>query len=318
MGDVGGAAGMLRFGSGTYNVRESECQRSDAGAVRALTATVHFLDGTQEDFELDVTLPSAFCLPLTHSAPLLQRHARGQELLDRVMEHLDLVEKDYFGLRFLDAPPKEPDNRVLSLPLFSRSVHTHTYVQRWLEPGKSIRRQMAFPPFLLRFQVKFYVSDPSKLHEEYTRFPPGPISSTGTRDTNNCMQIPPLPPAETGPSRGSPLVLRILCGASGYGAEWGRGGTGLEVGGLQARTRCSRSWGTGAWKSTGTTTSATSSSSPTKPFSYPAKSPNCTSSIGIEPTPVVNLFTRSKPMCEHSFGVYTRSLQPIAPPSTWE
>ena len=125
---------MLRFGSGTYDVRESESIRGGSGGgEREMRATVQLLDGSQEEFQLE-------------------RNARGQELLDRVAAHLDLVEKDYFGLQFLTAPPDLPDNR------------------RWLEPSKSIRKQMEYPPFLLRFQVKFYVNDPSKLQEEYTRY----------------------------------------------------------------------------------------------------------------------------------------------------
>ena len=31
-----------------------------------------------------------------------QRKAHGQELLDLVFKNLDLVEKDYFGLQFMD------------------------------------------------------------------------------------------------------------------------------------------------------------------------------------------------------------------------
>ena len=32
----------------------------------------------------------------------LQKKAKGQELLDLVFKNLDLVEKDYFGLQFMD------------------------------------------------------------------------------------------------------------------------------------------------------------------------------------------------------------------------
>jgi len=32
----------------------------------------------------------------------LQRDTRGQELMNEVCQQLDLVEKDYFGLRFVD------------------------------------------------------------------------------------------------------------------------------------------------------------------------------------------------------------------------
>lgn len=43
-------------------------------------------------------------------------------------------------------------------------------LQRWLDPRKSVRKQMLCPPYQLFFRVKFYVSDPSKLIEEYTRW----------------------------------------------------------------------------------------------------------------------------------------------------
>lgn len=34
---------------------------------------------------------------------LFQKHAKGQELFDQIVYHLDLVETDYFGLQFMDA-----------------------------------------------------------------------------------------------------------------------------------------------------------------------------------------------------------------------
>lgn len=42
---------------------------------------------------------------------LFKRHSRGQELMDRVFDHLELIEKDYFGLQYMDLVP-EPDNLV--------------------------------------------------------------------------------------------------------------------------------------------------------------------------------------------------------------
>ena len=32
-----------------------------------------------------------------------QKKAKGEELFDQIMYHLDIVEKDYFGLRFMDS-----------------------------------------------------------------------------------------------------------------------------------------------------------------------------------------------------------------------
>uniref|UniRef100_A0A5S6QT60 protein-tyrosine-phosphatase n=1 Tax=Trichuris muris TaxID=70415 RepID=A0A5S6QT60_TRIMR len=124
---------MIRFGSGTYNVRESEMTgESNRILHRPIFCDVHFLDGTQHAFEVE-------------------KHALGQELLERVYDHLELIEKDYFGLQFTDLSP-DPG------------------AMRWLEPAKSIRKQMQCPPYILHFRVKFYVSDPSKLLEEYTRY----------------------------------------------------------------------------------------------------------------------------------------------------
>ncbi|PIO67523.1 FERM protein [Teladorsagia circumcincta] len=80
-----------------------------------------------------------------------QRHAHGSVLLDKVFAHLELVERDFFGLQFLYV------------------LGTKETQKRWLDPNKSIRKQMVCPPFHLCFRVKFYVSDPSKLVEEYTR-----------------------------------------------------------------------------------------------------------------------------------------------------
>ncbi|KIH61684.1 FERM protein, partial [Ancylostoma duodenale] len=83
---------------------------------------------------------------------LSMRHAPGCILLDKVFSHLELVERDFFGLQFLYV------------------LGTKETQKRWLDPCKSIRKQMLCPPFHLSFRVKFYVSDPSKLAEEYTRY----------------------------------------------------------------------------------------------------------------------------------------------------
>ncbi|CAO2636572.1 Tyrosine-protein phosphatase non-receptor type 4 [Lemmus lemmus] len=44
-------------------------------------------------------------------------------------------------------------------------------VNRWLDPNKPIRKQLKRgSPYSLNFRVKFFVSDPNKLQEEYTRY----------------------------------------------------------------------------------------------------------------------------------------------------
>ncbi|XP_016406930.1 tyrosine-protein phosphatase non-receptor type 4-like [Sinocyclocheilus rhinocerous] len=75
---------------------------------------------------------------------------QGRILLDVVYKHLELTERDYFGLQLADDSSDS---------------------QRWLDPNKPIRKQLKRPsPHNLRFRVKFFVSDPSKLQEEYTRY----------------------------------------------------------------------------------------------------------------------------------------------------
>ncbi|XP_026803560.2 tyrosine-protein phosphatase non-receptor type 4b isoform X2 [Pangasianodon hypophthalmus] len=75
---------------------------------------------------------------------------QGQVLLDAVFKHLELTEQDYFGLQITDDSADS---------------------QRWLDPSKPIRKQLKrVTPNNLSFRVKFFVSDPSKLQEEYTRY----------------------------------------------------------------------------------------------------------------------------------------------------
>nr|XP_022305445.1 tyrosine-protein phosphatase non-receptor type 4-like isoform X5 [Crassostrea virginica] len=131
---------------GTYNVRASEMSSHlQDRQPKMVTCIVHFLDDSQTDFEVD-------------------KKAKSQVLLDKVFGHLELVEKDYFGLQFVDLSPA-PDGMV---------SHAHhpvgPYAMRWLDPLKTIKKQCRGPPYEFYFRVKFYVSDPSKLEEEYTRY----------------------------------------------------------------------------------------------------------------------------------------------------
>lgn len=80
----------------------------------------------------------------------VNRQDQGQILLDLVYKHLELTERDYFGLQLADDSSEN---------------------QRWLDPNKPIRKQLKRScPHNLRFRVKFFVSDPGKLQEEYTRY----------------------------------------------------------------------------------------------------------------------------------------------------
>ncbi|XP_077174363.1 FERM domain-containing protein 5 isoform X5 [Paroedura picta] len=78
-----------------------------------------------------------------------QRDAKGQYLFDLLCHHLNLLEKDYFGIRFVD-----PDKQ-----------------RHWLEFTKSVVKQLrSQPPFTMCFRVKFYPTDPAALKEEITRY----------------------------------------------------------------------------------------------------------------------------------------------------
>ncbi|XP_016309730.1 band 4.1-like protein 5 isoform X2 [Sinocyclocheilus anshuiensis] len=79
----------------------------------------------------------------------LPKKAKGAELFEQIMYHLDVVEKDYFGLRFMDS----------------------AQVPHWLDVTKSIKKQVKIgPPYCLHVRVKFYSSEPNNLHEELTRY----------------------------------------------------------------------------------------------------------------------------------------------------
>uniref|UniRef100_A0A673HNC4 Tyrosine-protein phosphatase n=1 Tax=Sinocyclocheilus rhinocerous TaxID=307959 RepID=A0A673HNC4_9TELE len=80
----------------------------------------------------------------------VNKQDQGRILLDIVYKHLELTERDYFGLQLADDSSDS---------------------QRWLDPNKPIRKQLKrLSPHNLRYRVKFFVSDPSKLQEEYTRY----------------------------------------------------------------------------------------------------------------------------------------------------
>lgn len=79
----------------------------------------------------------------------IQRETKGQFLLDHVCNHYNLLERDYFGIRYVD-PEKQ---------------------RHWLEPNKPVVRQMkSQQPYTMCFRVKFYPSEPMKIKEELTRY----------------------------------------------------------------------------------------------------------------------------------------------------
>ncbi|XP_019767472.2 protein 4.1 homolog isoform X2 [Dendroctonus ponderosae] len=78
----------------------------------------------------------------------IDRKAKGRDLLDKVCEAINLIEKDYFGLVYADR--YDPRN--------------------WLELDKRIAKFMKNEPWKFSFEVKFYPPDPAQLQEDITRY----------------------------------------------------------------------------------------------------------------------------------------------------
>ncbi|KAK7128584.1 hypothetical protein R3I94_016974 [Phoxinus phoxinus] len=78
----------------------------------------------------------------------VEKLCKGQVLLDAVCDHLNLLEKDYFGLSFSDTESQK----------------------NWLDPSKEIKKQIRVGPWHFSFAVKFYPPDPSQLIEDITRY----------------------------------------------------------------------------------------------------------------------------------------------------
>ncbi|XP_018551575.1 band 4.1-like protein 2 isoform X6 [Lates calcarifer] len=78
----------------------------------------------------------------------VEKRAKGQYLFFKVCEHLNLLEKDYFGLTYQDSHEEKC----------------------WLDPTKEIKRQIRSNNWQFAFNVKFYPPDPSLLTEDITRY----------------------------------------------------------------------------------------------------------------------------------------------------
>ncbi|KAM4529607.1 band 4.1-like protein 2 isoform 12-T15 [Fundulus diaphanus] len=97
--------------------------------MKVVVCRVTLLDGT--DFTCEV-----------------EKRAKGQYLFFKVCEHLNLLEKDYFGLTYKDSHDEKC----------------------WLDPTKEIKRQIRSNNWHFAFSVKFYPPDPSQLTEDITRY----------------------------------------------------------------------------------------------------------------------------------------------------
>ncbi|XP_039190277.1 protein 4.1 isoform X23 [Crotalus tigris] len=78
----------------------------------------------------------------------VDKHAKGQDLLKKVCDHLNLLEEDYFGLAIWDTPISKT----------------------WLDAAKEIKKQVHGGPWIFTFNVKFYPPDPAQLTEDITRY----------------------------------------------------------------------------------------------------------------------------------------------------
>lgn len=97
--------------------------------VKIMQCKVTLLDGL--DFTLNV-----------------EKRAKGQFLFDKVCDHLNLLEKDYFGITYRDVENQK----------------------NWLDPSKELKKQIRTGPWNFAFNVKFYPPDPSQLTEDITRY----------------------------------------------------------------------------------------------------------------------------------------------------
>uniref|UniRef100_A0A8C2WPN6 Protein 4.1 n=1 Tax=Cyclopterus lumpus TaxID=8103 RepID=A0A8C2WPN6_CYCLU len=96
---------------------------------KTMQCKVTLLDNTQFECELD-------------------KHAKVQELLTKVCDHVNLLERDYFGLSTWETPTSKT----------------------WLESTKEIRKQVSGAVYEFTFSVKFYPPDPAQLTEDLTRY----------------------------------------------------------------------------------------------------------------------------------------------------
>ncbi|XP_031721953.1 band 4.1-like protein 2 isoform X11 [Anarrhichthys ocellatus] len=127
-----GEAGGEKVGGGEggqTSIFQSPLRLVRKTKMKMMVCHVTLLDGT--DFDCEV-----------------EKRAKGQFLFFKVCEHLNLMEKDYFGLSYTDSHEQKC----------------------WLDPTKEIKRQIRNNNGQFVFNVKFYPPDPSLLTEDITRY----------------------------------------------------------------------------------------------------------------------------------------------------
>ncbi|XP_071405173.1 band 4.1-like protein 2 isoform X2 [Pithys albifrons albifrons] len=113
----------------TAEIKTDSIPQKSPKKIKAVQCKVMLLDGSEYNCDLE-------------------KRAKGQVLFDKVCEHLNLLEKDYFGLLFYE----------------------NSEQKNWLDPSKEIKRQIRSLPWIFTFNVKFYPPDPSQLTEDITRY----------------------------------------------------------------------------------------------------------------------------------------------------
>jgi hypothetical protein len=101
-------AGFPSLSALTLNTSNSKSS-SRKLPLKTIKCIVHFLDRSQHTFEIDVSV-TRFALPFalnfrnvsTFFCFAKQKRSKGQTLLDTVFCHLELVERDYFGLQYIE------------------------------------------------------------------------------------------------------------------------------------------------------------------------------------------------------------------------
>ncbi|XP_067109945.1 band 4.1-like protein 3 isoform X7 [Osmerus mordax] len=78
----------------------------------------------------------------------VEKRAKGQLLFDKMCDHLNLLEKDYFGITYRDVENQK----------------------NWLDSAKELKKQIRAGPWNFAFNVKFYPPDPAQLSEDITRY----------------------------------------------------------------------------------------------------------------------------------------------------
>ncbi|XP_039636998.1 band 4.1-like protein 2 isoform X9 [Perca fluviatilis] len=127
--EEGGGGGGGGGEEGHTSIFQSPLRLVRKTKMKLMACHVALLDGT--DFNCEV-----------------EKRAKGQYLFFKVCEHLNLMEKDYFGLSYTDSHEQKC----------------------WLDPTKEIKRQIRSNNWQFVFNVKFYPPDPSLLTEDITRY----------------------------------------------------------------------------------------------------------------------------------------------------